>query len=69
MEMNKNMIIVVALVVLVVVAGAQAFQLSSLKSKLDSGNVNLKTNTASSSVASTNTQSSLDSLPDMVGGC
>ena len=69
MEMNKNMIIVVALVVLVVVAGAQAFQLSSLKSKLDFGNVNLKTNTASSSVASTNTQSSLDSLPDMVGGC
>ena len=69
--MNKNLVIVVALVILVVVAGLQAWQLTSLKSQLSDSSATLKTGSASSNVASTQSkaQSGLDNLPDMVGGC
>jgi len=69
--MNKNVIFAVALVILVVVAGLQAVQLTALKSKLASGGVNLKTGSSSSNtnVQTTNSQASLDNLPQMVGGC
>ncbi|MBS3174428.1 hypothetical protein J4440_00945 [Candidatus Woesearchaeota archaeon] len=69
--MNRNIIIVVALVVLVVIAGLQAFQLSGLKSELDSGEVKLKSASSSAGIASqgSGSPSSLDSLPQMVGGC
>ena len=70
---NKNLIITIVLVVLVIISIVQAFQLTSLKSSIQEGNIK----TASAGV---NTQSSegsgspslppsLENLPGMVGGC
>jgi len=70
--MNKNMVLVVVVALLVIVSGVQAFQLTTLKDKIDNGKVKLG---GSSSVSSSSSGSasvsgnSLDNLPQMVGGC
>lgn len=73
--MNKNTVIVIVLVVLVLVTLVQAVQLVSLKSKLSSGQ--LKVAGSSQNVVSQqggqqgspNVPSSIQNLPQMVGGC
>lgn len=75
LKMDKNTIVVIALVVLFLVASVQAVQLTSIKKQLAetgfttaSGSSELSTSTSSSSSGSVKT-SSLDELPGMVGGC
>lgn len=76
-NIDQKMIVALALVVLVMVAGVQAFQLNSLKSKLSSGELSLSSSTSSSSVSTAsgggNTKpavpASIQDLPSMVGGC
>ena len=63
--MNKNVIIVIVLVVLVLLTAVQAVQLESLKSQVKEGKVNI----ASSPSGAGSVPSSLDNLPNMVGGC
>ncbi len=66
--MNKNLIIVVVLVVLVVISVVQAFQLSTVKSKIEGGAV-VSSSSGSESSSGSSLPSSLENLPTMVGGC
>ncbi|MBI2558538.1 hypothetical protein HYW20_04400 [Candidatus Woesearchaeota archaeon] len=65
--MNRNVIIVIVLVVLVLLTAVQAIQLSSLKTSISTGNVNVGSAPLQSSGASV--PSSIQNLPSMVGGC
>ncbi len=75
--MDKNTVMVLAMVVLFLFAAVQAVQLTSLKEQLtenelgvNSGSVGITTRSSgSSSSSSVATGSSLDDLPGMVGGC
>jgi hypothetical protein len=68
--MNKNMVIAIVLGALVLIAGVQAFQLFSLKTKLASGQISTGTTTQASSGGSTpQLPSNLQNLPSQVGGC
>jgi len=69
-KLNKNVILVVALALLIVVSAIQAYQLTGLKSKLSEDGVSLKSTSSVNSPKSLDTDiSNLDSLPGMVGGC
>lgn len=65
--MNKELIITIALVVLIVISVVQAFELSNLKEKVSTSTVS----GAISSDSSSNVQDIPDSnvQPTMVGGC
>ena len=65
--MDKNLIIGIVLVALVFVAGVQAFQLYTLKSRMAEGSVSFNTNAQAGS--SPSLPSNLQNLPSMVGGC
>ena len=68
--MNKNVVIAVVLGALVLIAGVQAFQLFSLKTKLVGGEMSVSTPTqASGGGGSAKLPSNLENLPTMVGGC
>jgi len=72
--MNKTNILAIVLAVLVVISVVQAFQLTGLKTKLDSGQVSTKSvkpavKSSPGSGDSANLPKSLDNLPQMVGGC
>ncbi len=68
--MNKNMVIAIVLGALVLIAGVQAFQLFSLKTKLASGEIGTSTSVQSGgSGSSPQLPSSLQNLPSQVGGC
>ena len=68
--MNKNIVIAIVLGALVLIAGVQAFQLFTLKTKLASGEISTGTATqASGSGSSPQLPSNLQNLPNMVGGC
>ena len=68
--MNKNMVIAIVLGALVLIAGVQAFQLFSLKTKLVSGEVSTGVSTQTGgSAGSPKLPSNLENLPSMVGGC
>jgi len=71
--MNKNIVLAIALGVLVIVAGLQAYQLFGLKEKILDSGVNLKSTSSKVSSGSGTGSSapapSLDALPQMVGGC
>jgi len=64
--MNRNVIIVVVLVVLVLLTAVQAIQLSSLKTSIATGKVNVGSAPAGSG---NSLPSNLNDLPSMVGGC
>ena len=71
--MNKNIIFAIILGILVLVSLVQAYQLTSLKSKLEAGAVQIggaksvpKTGGTSGTGA---TGDGLNNLPTMVGGC
>lgn len=72
--MKKNLIIAIILGLLVLISIVQAFQLTTLKAKVDAGAVKIagsktavQTTSGGSSGAATG--NSLDNLPQMVGGC
>ena len=67
--MNRNVIIVIVLVVLVLLTAVQAIQLSSLKSSISSGKVSVGSAPLQSSSGGNSLPSSLDNLPNQVGGC
>ena len=72
--MNQNIVIAIVLGALVLIAAVEAYQLMSIKNKIDGGGVQV----ASAGVAPQSSgasggapilPSSLDNLPSMVGGC
>lgn len=73
--MDRNTLVGIVLGILVVISVVQAFQMTSLRSQLSSGGV--QTAKASNPVqsgggasgGSPQLPSSLQNLPDMVGGC
>ncbi len=71
--MNQNVVIAIVLGALVLIAAVEAYQLMSIKGKLESGQVQL--GTAGTPVQSAGGSggpalpSSLNNLPGMVGGC
>ncbi len=71
--MNKNIILAIALGILVIVAGLQAYQLFSLKEKLTDSGIKLGSTTSGVSQktgsVTPNSAPSVDELPQMVGGC
>ena len=67
--MNKNVVIAIVLGALVLIAGVQAFQLFTLKTKLASGQISTGTATQSGGGGSPQLPSNLKELPNMVGGC
>ena len=68
--MNKNVVIAIVLGALVLIAGIQAFQLFTLKTKLASGQISTSALTQSGgSGGSPQLPSNLQNLPNMVGGC
>jgi len=68
--MNKNIVLAIALGLLVIVAGVQAYQLFGLKEKLSDSGVSLKSVSGKVSTGSSSPTAapSLDALPQMVGG-
>ncbi|PIN77273.1 hypothetical protein COV16_06945 [Candidatus Woesearchaeota archaeon CG10_big_fil_rev_8_21_14_0_10_34_8] len=73
MNLDKNTILVIALVVLFLFAGVQAIQLSVIKNQIAEGGFTTGGSSLGTSVSSGSStasgSSSLDSLPSMVGGC
>lgn len=76
--MNKNMLVVVVLIALVVISGVQAIQLISLRGKINNAEIISNGNMGSSTsnpvvktgaTGSASVPSSLQNLPSMVGGC
>ncbi len=71
--MKTQLIVTIVLVVLVIISVLQAFQLNSLKTEIEEGNI--KTSVKAASVQSGGSGSgaslptNLDNLPGMVGGC
>lgn len=78
-KMDKNTVMVIAMVVLFLFAAVQSVQLTSLKKQLaesdfttgsgSSGITTAASGSSSSGSSSSSTASSLDELPGMVGGC
>ncbi len=70
--MKKNIIMMVVLAILILISVVQAVQLVTLNSKLSEGGVSLQTSTKTSTSGDSQgakLPSSLDNLPQMVGGC
>lgn len=67
--MNRNVIIVIVLVVLVLLTAVQAIQLSSLKTSISTGKVNVAAGSSPSTGAGNSLPSNINNLPSMVGGC
>ncbi len=65
--MNKNVVIAIVLGALVLIAGVQAFQLFTLKTKLAGGQIS--TTAAPQAGGSPQLPNNLENLPSMVGGC
>ena len=66
--MNRNVIIVIVLVVLVLLTAVQAIQLSSLKTSISTGKINVA-GAAPSTSSGNSVPSNINNLPSMVGGC
>lgn len=66
--MNRNVVIVIVLVVLVLLTAVQAIQLSSLKTSISSGKVNVAAGTPAGK-SGNSVASNINELPSMVGGC
>ena len=68
--MDKNVVIAIVLGALVLIAGAQAFQLFTLKNKIAEGSVGVSAQTqVGASASSPQLPSNLQNLPSMGGGC
>ncbi len=72
---NISKLLPIVLVALILISAVQAYQLNSLKEKLNSGKVTVakSTNTGSSAVSGGSGEASqgtsISDLPAMVGGC
>lgn len=64
-KINTNVVTIFVLVILLGISVTQAFELSSLRDKISTGEVKAVT----TSTVSTSQSSNLNDLPDMVGGC
>ena len=64
--MNRNVIIVIVLVVLVLLTAVQAIQLSSLKTSISTGKLNVG---SAPSAGGNSLPSNINNLPSMVSGC
>ena len=70
--MSKTMILTLVLVVMVLVSAVQAYQLTTLKTKIENNELTTSSRVVKSSTASSggaSVPSSLQNLPQMVGGC
>ena len=69
--MNKNIIYAIILGILILVSVVQAYQLTTLKAKIDAGAVKIagKSSALPASSGGASSGSDLNSLPTMVGGC
>ena len=63
----KALVMVVAVALLIIISGVQAVEIAGLKSKIKSGELSFSGQ--SSGNAAADLQKSLQSLPQMVGGC
>ncbi len=79
-KIDQRMVLLLILGVLVAGTAVQAFQLTSLKTKLAEGGVSLQSSSGSSSISTQSSSSSgekttsalpssIKDLPQMVGGC
>jgi len=66
---NKFMIMAVLLGLLIIVAGVQAVELTSIKTKIADGSFASAGSSGSSGNSGSTLKNNLDSLPTMVGGC
>jgi len=68
---SKNTLVIVVLVVLIVIAGVQAYELISLKNDLNENGVKYSSSSVSSKSSTNNNAlpSNVQNLPQMVGGC
>ena len=67
--MNRNTLIVAVLVVLLLLTAVQAFQLSTLKTSISEGKVNVGGAAPAAGAGGASVPSSIQDLPSMVGGC
>ena len=70
--MKQTTIIAIVLAVLLLVSGVQAYQLTSLKSKINDGQLavsSAKSATPLASSGGSGVPESIKDLPSMVGGC
>ena len=67
--MNKNWLFVLILVVLVVAAGVQAVELQAMKKSISDSGLSFSSKGSGSTSGTASSTGSLDSLPQMVGGC
>ncbi len=73
--MEQKKVVAIILGILVIISVIQAFQLSSLKSKMTEGKLSVKSPSASASTSSGSGSkpaalpASVKNLPQMVGGC
>ena len=63
----KALVMVVAVALLIIISGVQAVEIAGLKSKMSSGAAAFSGQDSGSAAATL--QKSLQSLPQMVGGC
>lgn len=68
--MNKNVIVFIVLMLLIAISAVQAYQLTSLKAKVDAGAVKIGgSSPVKTGGAAATAGSGLSNLPTMVGGC
>lgn len=67
--MNRNAIIVIVLVVLVLLTAVEAWQLIDLKTSISTGKVSVGGNAPVAASSGNSLPSSIDNLPSQVGGC
>ena len=67
--MNVNKILPIVLVALILISAVQAFQLNTLKEKLEGGKLPVPSGTKSPVPAGEGVPASIANLPNMVGGC
>jgi len=67
--MNRNVIIVLVLVVLVLLTAWQSVQLYALNGQVNSGKVNVASTGAGAGNSVPSSVQDLNNLPSMVGGC
>ena len=67
--MNKNAIVFIILLLLIAFSAVQAYQLTSLKAKIDAGAVKVGSSPVITSASGSSSSGGVNELPQMVGGC
>ncbi|MBI2133849.1 hypothetical protein HYU11_04160 [Candidatus Woesearchaeota archaeon] len=66
--MNKNLIMIIVLGFLLIASAVQAYQLTSLKAKIEEGSIKIGGSAATNTGTGQSTNN-INELPTMVGGC